>query len=180
MAAHIKNMTEGRPGGLIFTFALPLMLGNVFQQLYTVVDTMVVGKYLGVDALATSLVIAAVMLVFGRAILGCFISGDPAEVEQATQSAYTYLSIMSLFLPVLYLLHVVRSAIQGMGDTALPMASGIVEFIMRTSSAFLLPLIVGPTGIFFAEVSAWTGADLVLIPSYFFVARKKLRPLEGG
>lgn len=52
MAAHIKNMTEGKPASLIFTFALPLMVGNVFQQLYTVVDTMVVGKALGVGALA--------------------------------------------------------------------------------------------------------------------------------
>ena len=52
MAARIQNMTQGRPGKLIFTFALPLMVGNVFQQLYTVVDTMVVGKYLGVGALA--------------------------------------------------------------------------------------------------------------------------------
>ena len=33
-------------------FSLPLMLGNVFQQLYTVVDTMVVGQALGVGALA--------------------------------------------------------------------------------------------------------------------------------
>ena len=52
MAARIQNMTEGRPEKLIFSFALPLMVGNVFQQLYTVVDTMVVGKYLGVGALA--------------------------------------------------------------------------------------------------------------------------------
>ena len=52
MAANIKNMTEGRPLPLIVSFALPLMLGNIFQQLYTVVDTMVVGKGLGVDALA--------------------------------------------------------------------------------------------------------------------------------
>ena len=52
MAARIRNMTEGRPASLIFTFALPLMVGNVFQQLYTVVDTMVVGKALGVGALA--------------------------------------------------------------------------------------------------------------------------------
>ena len=50
--AQIKQMTEGRPVSLIFTFALPLMIGNVFQQLYTVVDTMVVGKALGVQALA--------------------------------------------------------------------------------------------------------------------------------
>ena len=52
MASRIKNMTEGKPVFLIVTFALPLMVGNVFQQLYTVVDTMVVGKALGVGALA--------------------------------------------------------------------------------------------------------------------------------
>ena len=52
MTARVKVMTEGRPAALILTFALPLMLGNVFQQLYTVVDTMVVGKVLGVTALA--------------------------------------------------------------------------------------------------------------------------------
>ncbi len=52
MAANIKVMTEGKPIKLIFSFALPLMIGNVFQQLYTVVDTMVVGQVLGVSALA--------------------------------------------------------------------------------------------------------------------------------
>ena len=52
MTSHIKSMTEGHPSSLIFSFALPLMVGNVFQQLYTVVDTMVVGKFLGVGALA--------------------------------------------------------------------------------------------------------------------------------
>ena len=52
MASRIKNMTEGRPASLILTFALPLMIGNIFQQFYTVVDTMVVGKALGVTALA--------------------------------------------------------------------------------------------------------------------------------
>ena len=52
MTPKIKNMTEGNPLSLIVSFALPLMVGNVFQQLYTVVDTMVVGKALGVDALA--------------------------------------------------------------------------------------------------------------------------------
>ena len=45
-------MTKGNPLPLILRFALPLLLGNIFQQLYTVVDTMVVGKSLGVSALA--------------------------------------------------------------------------------------------------------------------------------
>ncbi len=52
MKSNITNMTTGSPAKLIFTFALPLMIGNVFQQLYTVVDTMVVGQALGVSALA--------------------------------------------------------------------------------------------------------------------------------
>ena len=45
-------MTEGRPVRLIVSFALPLMFGNIFQQLYSVVDSMIVGKNLGVAALA--------------------------------------------------------------------------------------------------------------------------------
>ncbi len=52
MAVKIKHMTEGKPSDIILTFALSLMAGNIFQQLYTVVDTMVVGKVLGVGALA--------------------------------------------------------------------------------------------------------------------------------
>lgn len=52
MSAHIKNMTTGKPLSLIVSFALPLMVGNVFQQLYSVVDSMVVGKGVGVSALA--------------------------------------------------------------------------------------------------------------------------------
>ncbi|MDE7274129.1 MAG: MATE family efflux transporter, partial [Lachnospiraceae bacterium] len=52
MAVKMKNMTEGKPSSIILTFALSLMAGNIFQQLYTVVDTMVVGKVLGVSALA--------------------------------------------------------------------------------------------------------------------------------
>ena len=52
MKAHVKEMTEGKPTPLILSFAFSLMAGNIFQQLYTVVDTMVVGKGLGVQALA--------------------------------------------------------------------------------------------------------------------------------
>ena len=50
---NLKNMTEGNPIKLIFFFALPLMFGNVLQQIYTIADTMIVGQFLGVDALAS-------------------------------------------------------------------------------------------------------------------------------
>ncbi|MDO4332835.1 MAG: MATE family efflux transporter [Eubacteriales bacterium] len=46
------RLTEGKPGRQIFYFALPLMLGNMFQQFYTFADTVIVGKRLGMAALA--------------------------------------------------------------------------------------------------------------------------------
>lgn len=46
------DMTRGSPVRLILTFAGPLVLGNLFQQLYSFVDAIVVGRYVGVDALA--------------------------------------------------------------------------------------------------------------------------------
>lgn len=48
----VKNLTEGSPMKLIVGFLLPLLGGLLFQQLYNMVDTLVVGRYLGVDALA--------------------------------------------------------------------------------------------------------------------------------
>ena len=59
-------MTSGSPGKLILTFAIPLMLGNILQQLYTIADTMIVGRVIGVEALAA--VGAADWLVFGSYI----------------------------------------------------------------------------------------------------------------
>lgn len=123
-------------------------------------------------AIATSLVIAAVMLLFGRTILSWFISGTPEEAAQTLQVAYFYLAVMSVCLPVLYILHVTRSCLQGLGNTLLPMASGIAEFIMRTATALLLPLVIGETGIFYAEIFAWLGADVILVISWLVVSRK--------
>lgn len=80
--------------------------------------------------------------------------------------AYHYLFIMSICLPILYYLHVTRSCIQGMGNTVLPMLSGVAEFVMRTGSALLLPLFLGQEGIFYAEILAWFGADIVLFFSF--------------
>ena len=124
-------------------------------------------------SLATSVLIASVMLVFGEQIVGAFISGSPTEVAEATKVGFAYLCFMSVCLPILYVLHVTRSAVQGMGNTILPMVSGIAELIVRTGGVFLLPVLMGENGIFLAEVLSWAGADIILIPSYF-VCYKKL------
>ncbi len=50
--AMTKDLTKGSPMGLILSFGVPVLLGNLFQQFYNVVDTAIVGKTLGGDALA--------------------------------------------------------------------------------------------------------------------------------
>lgn len=51
-AASVKDLTEGSPMKLIIGFAFPMFLGLLFQQFYSMVDTMIVGRYLGVDPFA--------------------------------------------------------------------------------------------------------------------------------
>lgn len=50
--SKLTNMTTGSPIKHIFSFALPLLVGNLFQQFYNMVDSIVVGNYVGPDALA--------------------------------------------------------------------------------------------------------------------------------
>ncbi len=45
------NFTKGNPSKQIFWFTLPLLLGNVFQQFYNIVDSAIVGRYIGKEAL---------------------------------------------------------------------------------------------------------------------------------
>jgi putative MATE family efflux protein len=47
-----KDLTSGNPAQLILSYSVPLLIGNIFQQLYSMVDTIIVGKCIGVDALA--------------------------------------------------------------------------------------------------------------------------------
>ncbi|MEG1606907.1 MAG: MATE family efflux transporter [Mucinivorans sp.] len=66
----MKNFTSGHIGRQIIFFALPIILGNFFMQLYQIVDSIIVGQYLGKEALAavgasTPIVFAVVALVIG-------------------------------------------------------------------------------------------------------------------
>lgn len=118
-----------------------------------------------VISLATSVTIAALMFLFGRALLSLFIekSADP----QVLYVAKRYLFTMAAALPVLYFLHVYRSALQGMGDTVMPMVSGLGECAMRVGVAWALTYAIGATGIYYAEPAAWVGATAILTVSYY-------------
>ncbi len=123
--------------------------------------------------LATSLVIAGIMVIFGRQITGIFLSSEsPEMVIAAGNTAYLYLCAMSGALPMLYLLYVYRSALQGMGNTLIPLLSGIVEFVIRVGGAALIGITMWQNGIFLAEVSAWIGAMVLLCVAYYCCAAK--------
>ena len=46
------DMTKGKPLPVILQFTIPLVIGNIFQQLYNMADTIIVGRYVGAGALA--------------------------------------------------------------------------------------------------------------------------------
>lgn len=127
-------------------------------------------------SLVTSAAIAVFMLVFGKLLLGLFISGTAYEVEESMKIAYHYLSVMSICLPILYMLHIHRSALMGLGDTMIPLCSGFAELAMRIAIAVFLPLRMGQEGIFYAETGAWTGAAILLVAAYFV----RIHRLSGG
>ena len=124
-------------------------------------------------ALLSSVVIAAIMLIFGREITMLFISRDDLALAlEAGETAYRYLCLMSLSLPVLYLLYVFMSALQGMGNTIAPMWSAAFELIARLTVAFIVAQIGLRSGIFWAEVGAWYIGGATQFLGYVLQMRK--------
>jgi len=79
--APIKDMTSGSPTRLILGFAIPMLFGFLFQQFYSMVDTVIVGKFLGVDALASVGSTAAINFMINGFVIG-ICSGFAIPVAQ--------------------------------------------------------------------------------------------------
>ncbi len=118
-----------------------------------------------------AVIVASVVLIWGKPLLRLFIQDDPAIVEQVLTYGHRFLIFMGSGLFSLYMLFVYRSTLQGLGDTFVPMISGIVELFMRIGSALLLPLFMGEWGIYLSEIMAWVGAAVLLIWGYYHRVR---------
>ena len=70
------NMTEGNPFKTIFFFAIPMISSNLFQQLYNVIDTLIVGNRLGQDALAAVGSASSITAVFVQLATGLALGGS--------------------------------------------------------------------------------------------------------
>ena len=69
------KMTEGNPFKTIFFFAIPMIISNFFQQLYNVIDTLIVGNRLGQDALAAVGSASSITAVFVQLATGLALGG---------------------------------------------------------------------------------------------------------
>ena len=105
-------MTEGSIPRLLISFALPLMIGNVFQQLYNTVDSVVVGNYVSKQALAavgcTGPIINTLFGLFGGLAAGAGVvisqfygAHDREKLHKAVQTTITMSLIMCVLLTVL-------------------------------------------------------------------------------
>lgn len=126
----LRNMTVGSPAGHIFYFALPLLAGSFLQQLYNMVDSFVVGKYVGDFALAAVGVGFPVIFMFTSLFMGLsnggtvviaqfYGAGRMDRVRDAVDTIYTSfvcaavpvtLAALLAVKPMLWLLRVDESA----------------------------------------------------------------------
>ncbi len=106
------NMTSGSPFKLILTFALPLLLGNALQQLYNMVDSVVVGRYVGNTALASVGLAFPVIFMLSSLFMGMgvgamvlvsqyFGAGENDNLRRTVDTVYTGLIVGAVPLSLL-------------------------------------------------------------------------------
>jgi putative MATE family efflux protein len=110
-----KDMTQGKPYKLILAFSVPMLVGNVFQQLYSVVDTIVVGRYVSSNALAAIGTAMPVMFLclalFGGLGVGMSIvlsqyygAREYDNMQKAISTSIYFIAFLTLVLTVIGLL----------------------------------------------------------------------------
>ncbi len=177
----MKDLTTGREGKLIFQFAAPMLLGSIFQQLFNVVDSFVVGNFVGKEALAAvgasfPVIFVLVSLIIGL-VMGTTVvisqyygAGDIVKVKRAIDTIYFYSSIVAVVTSIIGVI-IARPllVLLGLPDEILPLAtlylkiylSGIIIFFgYNGTSAVLRGLGDSKTPLYFLIIA--TVANIIL------------------
>ena len=102
-------------------------------------------------------------------MIGLFIkNGD----ENIINIAKGYLDISTLFYFFLGQIFIFRNALQGMGQSVIPMIASVIELLMRSFAAVYLATKMGYAGIYYASPIAWVGAALVVSVGYWHTIRQ--------
>lgn len=105
------NMLKDSPGKSLFFFALPMILGNLFQQFYNMADSVIVGRFVGEDALAAvgasySLTTVFIMIAIGGGIGASVITSQYLGAEEYGQMKTSVYTALLSFLMVSVILGV--------------------------------------------------------------------------
>jgi putative MATE family efflux protein len=107
----MKDLSVGKESRIIFQFALPMLVGNVFQQLYTIINSVVVGNFIGKEALAAvgasfPLLFTLISLVIGFAIGATIIiaqyygAKDMKNVVRTIDTLFIFMFFASIFVTI--------------------------------------------------------------------------------
>lgn len=107
-----RDMTVGKPGKIILNFTIPIFIGNIFQQLYSMVDTVIVGKFVGNEALAAVGSCGTLMFLILGFLMGLtagftvvtaqhFGAGNMRAMRQSVASASVLSAVISVLMTVL-------------------------------------------------------------------------------
>ncbi len=118
-----------------------------------------------------SIGIALMSILVGTYVLKLFIESNNPNSDKILAVSYRYLFTMACSLPILYVLFVTRSTIQGIGKITIPLLSGLMEFLARPLIALLVYKYYGGDSLFYAEPTAWAAAVILLLPAFFLLMR---------
>ena len=121
-----------------------------------------------------SFAVSALTVPGGRWMLQAFIDPSVSNGRQALEIGERYLLLMSLFLSVLFPIHIYRNALQALGDSLWPMISGVAETVLRIILALVVMKFAMPQLLFYAEPAAWFFALLFSAAPYYRYRRRLL------
>ncbi len=180
----MHDLTTGKEGKLIFQFAAPMLIGNVFQQLFSVVDSIVVGKFVGKEALAAVGASFPVIFIMVSMIIGLvmgttviisqyFGAKDFVRVKRAIDTMYIYSTIAGVIATVVgILISEPLLRLLGLPEEIMPQAvlylkiylSGIVIFFgFNGTSAVLRGLGDSKTPLYFLIIATVANIIFVLL-----------------
>lgn len=197
MKTNINRMTEGNPLKLIIIFGFPILIGNLFQQLYNVMDSIIVGAYVGTNGLAAVGAVGAIQFFFFSFCMGLsngisiviaqhFGAGRDSAVKKSIINGIFLAFIVSVFMSTLGVscskvcLELMNTPEEIIGDATLYMVStcaGIIGIAMyNTISEMLRALGDSKTPLKFLIFAALTNIILDLL----FITQFNMGVLGAG
>ncbi|WP_455544299.1 MATE family efflux transporter [Intestinibacter sp.] len=126
-------------------------------------------KIMNVISVVTSLISAVILVTLGKYFVVLFIENPTQEIFDYVQQVLNYSAVF--FIPLGFIF-VYRNALQGMGESFVPMLAGFFELGARALVSFTLPAVIGYTGICLSDPIAWIAASVPLVLTYNIKMRK--------